>query len=119
MTDRELLELAAKACGLYREWKEPDYEVQWNGNGLWCSGMGKGLLWNPLDDDGDALRLAVKLGMEVYIDTHPDGCECTEAYSVTYGISNGRSIVNHNGDVYSATRRAIVRCAAEIGRNMK
>ena len=74
--------------------------------------------WNPLTDDGDALRLAVKLGMEVWVDTHPDGCECTEAQSITYSTSKNacRSIVNHNNDPYAATRRAIVRAAAEIGK---
>ena len=52
-TDRELLELAAKAAGLnysfeYGCYFDDEYE--------------QGCDWNPLDDDGDALRLAVKLG---------------------------------------------------------
>lgn len=68
--------------------------------------------WNPLTDDGDALRLAVKLGMEVYVDTHPEGCHCTEAESVTHRA--GRSIINHDADPYAATRRAIVRAAAAM-----
>ena len=52
MTDRELLELAAKAAGIKTSLhKETD--------SLWIDGP---RVWNPLTDDGDALRLAVKLG---------------------------------------------------------
>ena len=55
MTDKELLELAAKAAG---------YEARWFGD-VFCRDTKlepypwRG--WNPLTDDGDALRLAVKL----------------------------------------------------------
>ena len=57
MTDRELLELAAKAAGL-----EFDPTVQ-NQFGLLvvaedASCQSDQKLWNPLTDDGDALRLA-------------------------------------------------------------
>jgi hypothetical protein len=55
MTDRELLELAAKAADL--PWEQ------------WC--INGDASWNPLIDDGDALRLAVKLGMYLNIYTHP------------------------------------------------
>jgi hypothetical protein len=88
MTDRELLELAAKASGLPLE------------DGAF------GLLdwWNPLTDDGDALRLAVNMNLlekHAFIDAlHEENERC-------------------NGDYYSATRRAIVRAAAEIGRAMQ
>jgi hypothetical protein len=51
--DRELLELAAKAAGIKTSLhKETD--------SLWIDGP---RVWNPLTDDGDALRLAVKLGI--------------------------------------------------------
>jgi hypothetical protein len=53
--------------------------------------------WNPLTDDGDALRLAVKLDLSI-----DDAC-------VIY--SDGAS-----DDRYAATRRAIVRAAASIRR---
>lgn len=109
MTDQELLKMAAKAAGAKsincprftsHRWiieKAPRY---WVG-------------WNPLEDDGDALRLAVKLGMEVYIDTHPEGCECTEVK--TFAPHPDWIIINHDGDPLAATRRAIVRAAAAIG----
>lgn len=92
MNDKELLELAAKAAGV--EVVTPTMLE-----------YGK---WNPLTDDGDALRLAVKLklspeydGDEVYVSAHSDftASEFSES-------------------PYAATRRAIVRAAAEIGRMM-
>ncbi len=94
MSDKELLELAAKAAGI-------DYP----------SGIDARFApgWEPLTDDGDALRLAVKLGMSVSV----------EPYRVWVGAVVDYDIVEEYGDVYAATRRAIVRAAAEIGRNMK
>ncbi len=97
-TDRELLELAARAAG-YRE-----------------AGINKpytdGLLknWNPLNDDGNALRLAVRLSLLVDV----------TAFSVTAMVNGVISAKEkHNGDPYAATRRAITRAAAAIGESMK
>ena len=93
--DRELLELAAKAAG-YNQKTEP---AHW-------------LNWNPLTDDGDALRLAVKLGLIV---------NCWNAARKTWvGLDDGETEVTelHDDDPYAATRRAIVRAAAEIGKNL-
>ena len=56
MTDRELLEFAAKAAGIEGEWTNPMPSAV--GNGTIRTGIG-GSLWNPLTDDGDALRLAI------------------------------------------------------------
>ena len=110
MTDKELLELAAKAAGLYAEWPAPDYGVDWNGQGLWCFGNGEGLLWNPLTDDGDALRLAVKLRMHVSI--FPD--------AIGIGTpGGGYTETKWVDDANAATRRAITRAAAAIGEAMK
>ena len=55
MTDRELLELAAKASG--------ELTASWCGNDAYFDGVLS--RWNPLEDDGDALRLAVKLELDV------------------------------------------------------
>ncbi len=95
-TDRELLELAAKAAGeLYAE---PF------GDGLL---LANGEDWNPLADDGDALRLAVK------VLNWPHGGRAFEnAVSAMYAVGQLPK------DPYAATRRAIVRAAAEIGRSM-
>jgi hypothetical protein len=56
-TDRELLELAAKASG---EWPE-----SWHNSEAYFTGVLS--RWNPLEDDGDALRLAVKMRMEIRV----------------------------------------------------
>jgi hypothetical protein len=61
-----------------------------------------------LFDDGDALRLAVKLWLATSV--------CAD-YTVILGVfSDGKNIrEEHGDDPYTATRRAIVRAAAEIG----
>lgn len=102
MTDRELLEKAAKAAG---------YEMQIVGSGsnaygLWYPSTVFTPTWNPLNDDGDALRLAVKLRLRV------------EVYGYLVKVSRG-SLVEADekfdvGDPYAATRRAIVRAAAAM-----
>ena len=90
MSDRELLEFAAKAA---EEWPSPEPFQHVLDR------------WNPLADDGDALRLAVKLELNVLPGVAQDG--------------EGRIIVDKTVDPLAATRRAIVRAAAEIGRSMK
>ena len=103
MTDKELLELAAKAAGC----------VYLTNGQLYVEGKGN-IDWNPLTDDGDALRLAVKLHM--CLDTFDvDEKEHTVAWKT---LSN-ECRENHNDDPYTATRRAIVHAAAEIGKEMK
>ena len=88
MTDRELLDAAAKAAGI---------ELTGSDRAAWVNGSSYG--WNPLTDDGDALRLAVKLRLDVaWYERNP---------------------LELDVDPYAATRRAIVRAAAEIGRAMK
>lgn len=108
MNDKELLEFAANAAGIDLVDISSKYKDDWIE------------IWNPLTNDGDALRLAVKLGMDVYIDNHPDGCACTEAYSVTLDTEmKYRQIINHGEDQDAATRRAIVQAAAAIGKGLK
>jgi hypothetical protein len=111
MTDRELLELAAKAAG---------YDIKHHVNSTVIRGCYFSLdrkNWNPLTDDGDALRLAVKLNMDVSSDEFNNDSMCI----VSKGIGNHSisKICSHYGygDKYAATRRAIVMAAAEIGRN--
>lgn len=107
MTDRELLELAAKAAG---------YEYAKHGGYIVVDGIPGN--WNPIAVGGDALRLAVKLVLKI---EQRDGC-----IGVQWVDRRGNPeewpdylAVPINGDPYAATRRAIVRAAAEIGRNMK
>jgi hypothetical protein len=114
MTDRELLENAAKAAGI----RLRRYEAETaNITAYFVIEVTKdthGDIWNPLTDDGDALRLAVKLQLEPrFLDMdHPAGPPRVTFHNVP-GL-----IVFVREDPYAATRRAIVRAAAEIGRNM-
>jgi hypothetical protein len=74
-------------------------------------------VWNPLTDDGDALRLAVKLGigLDHYIQL-PSGIDMVLA---SKGLGTSDMHEECGTDPYAATRRAIVRAAAEIGKGMK
>lgn len=98
MNDRELLEMAAKAVGITGMYDEKLNAFVQNDNEYFPT------VWRPHLDDGDALRLAVRLNllternmdstlMEVWLDATDD-------------------------DKNRATRRAIVRAAAEIGSQM-
>src|SRR5690554_3749924 len=56
MSDNELLELAAKAAG---------YSLTKGSRGCREFLCKRGVYWNPLEDDGDALRLASKLLIDI------------------------------------------------------
>lgn len=114
MNDKELLELAAKAAGIEGKYVSgfmPDtYFYQSNTDGIYYIHDNQGYaIWNPLTNDGDALRLAVKL--EMWVDTveYEKGVEVFRAPDIRICQPRG-------DDPYAATRRAIVRAAAEIGR---
>ncbi len=116
MSDRELLELAARAAGL-RVGFEPNrvecgrYDLYWNHvyhqlcwhNKTAGSEYPEPVCWNPLTDDADALRLAVKLRM-------------TRIGEVW--VIERTSISEWECDPQAATRRAITRAAAETYRSM-
>jgi hypothetical protein len=124
MTDRELLELAAKAAQMPITW------IAWPSgktdaciiNGQTSEQYGDGYsVWNPLTDDGDALRLAVKLHINVRFCW--DGCD--DQFDPVIAERGRMSAHEQIGmfrleliDENAATRRAIVRAAAEIGRAM-
>jgi len=65
MTDRELLELAAKAAGITLGSDSPWFTYSDKDGFEWWNEDARSTTrkWNPLGDDGDALRLAVKLHM--------------------------------------------------------
>lgn len=118
MTGRELLELAAKAAGLqlcgycWVSDNEGDDE---------CSELESAFVkhrptqelattWNPLTDDGDALRLAVRLEFEVSLG---------QFGTIVY-LKHGKveEIGAAGCDAMSLCRRAIVHAAAEIGKGV-
>lgn len=120
MDDRELLELAAKAIGREVRWIQgPDDEdcihpIIRNSSDSCC------IDWNPLADDGDALRLACTLGLTVECDFHDsDTCTASETRGDIVADEQSGMLGEVIGDPeFAATRRAIVRAAAEIGRAM-
>ena len=116
MSDKELLELAAKAAGLinarYHE------AIAWEYDSGTCilhdTDNGRSThAWNPLTDDGDAMRLAVLLSIDV-MHRFVGGRRCE-------ALAPGGKVVEvfyQDGcDFYAPTRRAIVRAAAAIGQS--
>lgn len=114
VSDKELLELAAKAAGA-----KPYTDEAWPGLCFSDSptlppffvnkdGCGANS-WDPLTDDGDALRLAVKL--QILIDVSDSAIVATDGK-----LTDICELID--GDPYAATRRAIVRAAAEIGKTL-
>ena len=109
MQDRELLELAAKAAGLNFHGHRADH-----GN-CYVSTTGDiddWFVWSPLTDDGDALRLAVRLELCIEFGS------CEDDAPVVYC---GRAMDRRDWPRYpnfpdsgAATRRAIVRAAAAL-----
>jgi len=100
MTDRELLEDAARAAGIELPHFLPYGVDDWMRE------------WNPLDDDGDALRLAVSLKIDIEFFEQPK----SKTYASNYAAPDDMNpcMEFHADDSYAATRRAIVRAAAAM-----
>lgn len=108
VTDRELLELAARAAG---------YDLEYDVTGLpFRKDAGA---WNPLTDDGDALRLAVKLNLSIITGWGFDGKPSGSVATMLGSNEDLRlTTVQHGDDPCAAWRRSIVLAAAEMGRSM-
>lgn len=120
MTDKELLEAAAKAAGIALEgkdaqariWDKPDLLTvlfhNHSRNHPMCRkpSLPGNVEWNPLAEDGDALRLAAKVRVTIEFDADSQGVEvwCNQG---TWALPAGN-------DLLAATRRAIVQAAASI-----
>ncbi|MCW3875224.1 hypothetical protein [Pseudomonas aeruginosa] len=100
MNDRTLLELAARAAGIDPVLAEP---INFS--------TGVEYYWNPRDDDGDALRLAVKLRLDISVEREiqVSWWQGESLETVTWPLGD---------DPYAAARYAIVRAAAEVGKSM-
>lgn len=119
-TNRDLLVAAARAAKFDLsgyEWLDEVTPTPWCQSAgitfFWgfaeCK-LGVTATWNPLTNDGDALRLAVALGLVVMA-----GGQNVEVIS-----SDGFTVsVYDQHDAYYATRLAIVKCAASIGLKQK
>lgn len=97
MSDRELLELAAKAAGI-----EGRFFYSTITQGIYQA-RGE-YYWNPLESDSEALRLAVKLGLVI-----DSGDEVAHVYKNDQGVCE-----TYGDDRMAATRRCIVRAAAAL-----
>ncbi len=102
MTDKELLKAAARAAGYTLEPHHDANGAYWP----WCIELANH--WCPLTDDGDALRLSVRLGIDVQ---HFKESERVEAWINPWDAREE----DYKSDPYAATRHAIVRAAAAIG----
>ena len=115
MNDIELLEWSAKAIGIKLNIGQGSPE---EGSWIWPINLANGKTWDPLTYDGDAMRLAVKCGIPVRFVFGKD-----ESVSIAFAGDENDHIAEwvkkNGGDPYAATRRAIVRAAAEIGKAMK
>lgn len=128
MTDREMLELAAKAAGILLcgySWigeNEDDEECEILEAAFVKHHQKQELAskWNPLTDDGDALRLAVKLRIDA---SHDEiGMRSFVYVRTVFNDENhiGLSeIFDDESERLDRTRRAITRAAAQIGKEMK
>lgn len=100
--ESELTELAAKAHGKCKYF-----------NDAWrCAETGY-REFNPLNDDGDALRTAIELDMQITVNRVDAYVEVISGY---HGENRIREMLHP--DKYAATRIAIVRAAAEIGKTL-
>lgn len=99
MTDKELLEAAAKAAG-----NAP--------TGISYLALLRLGQWNPLEDNGDVLLLAVKVGINISINVSGG-----PVYAQWVDENDCLQEEPADGDLPSI-RRAITRAAAEIGKSL-
>lgn len=113
MSEQQLLELAAKSVGINGTWCQFPGMIQRHGFDGAIYDEVECEYWNPLADDGDALRLAVDLSLQVKpCETGVDVCD--EA-----GGEVWCEFTEPNSCHYQMTRRAIVCAAAEMGKAMQ
>ena len=123
-SDRELLALAAKAAGLQLcgySWigeSEDDEEFEILESAFVKHHQEQGLAtrWNPLTDDGDALRLAVNLGFGITFGQYAP-CDIYSVYvsEIEGGETLSVGVIGDN-EPTGIVRRAIVSAAAAVGK---
>ena len=121
MSDREMLELAAKAfwgdevddcCSI--RWLEDEQAIGYtHADNQDHNGEDREFVWNPLTDDGDALRLLAVRQLAVSWEYMPGHVLVEDTASDHHAVEQ---IIDE--DRASALRRAATACMAEIGRAM-
>lgn len=117
---REDFEHAARAAGKHSQaWADPG-QINDKGGLVQFIGLGRVETWNPRDDDGDALRLAVKLDISVFPPKVADGDFAVASIGDESGQMPDTWIQEKVicGDMLAATRHAIFRAAIAIGKAM-
>jgi hypothetical protein len=114
MTDRELLEAAAKVAGLVLVPYTWNKGTGWDHEGFTVAGKGPNE-WNPLESDEEAFRLAVMLRLDIFM-AAPGSPDATVEVIAIHGKDEAPFAIEalDGGDPYAATRRAIVRAAATM-----
>ena len=115
MNDEELLRNAARAAGFV----EPNSYREKTNSLLWISESGFPSTWRPLDDNADAFDLMVNLSLFVF-----HGWTTSEGVALANVFVDNAEQTVPSGEIkgdepHAATRRAIVRAAAQIGKDMK
>lgn len=109
MSDRELLELAAKAAKIKYNKKLSTERALFTNNGTW---------WSPLTNGEHAIELLVKLKINIKHELQSISFSVAEEYAVSAGdngtAKNGMSMELYGADPLLATYRAIVRAAARM-----
>ena len=122
MNDRELLEFSAKAAGIKicHTWLSDEGRA-WSS--IWVrdnvTGTDTTTLWNPLGNDGCALRLAAKLNLSIIVNWGFDG-NPSGSVGVMLGSHEDLRLTStkYGDDPCAAWRRSIVLATAEIGKSM-
>lgn len=110
MTDREFLELAARA--LLAAGMEKFHHIDYSGWAVFDD-EGYARNWNPLQDDGDCARMEAALGIDVSwssVYAMADNLQLSDCILAPYSA--------HNENRQAARRWASTRAAAEIGKAM-
>ena len=118
-TDKELLQLAAKAARkdlTGYEWIDTPFYTGFQRRNIDPeSGFEEQTQeYNPLVDDAQVFRLAVDLDMDVCLSPKD---KAVTAFTLSYGAVSSHT-EPYGTDKHAATRRAIVRAAAAIGEGM-
>lgn len=115
-----LLECAAKAAGYtdlpnYKRVMDQQSHLYGEFALVTASGTIPSREWNPLIDDGDALRLAARLRFDIEIDGagHVVSVYSPCGHNAVGAYEEGES--RDDEDVAAVLRETIVKCAARIG----
>lgn len=119
--DREMFELAAKAAGLSLRWIGNEPSVPYTPEESAQRHGIDGYMWNPRDDDGDSRRLQVALSMNTGFDSRfkdLGACAYCTYPRDDFTCNSIMQNIEQAGSKEAATRLAVLRAAAEVGRAM-